>query len=246
MRTFTFGKSVIAASVMLGMALASSELRADDKEHKDHEKHAAKQTPEKFIKEAAEANQLEIRAAELAQRQGESQQVKQLASTMAQHHRQAGEQLQRLAEQQNIQTETRLTGKHQQQWSKLQGKSGQELDKAFITFVVKDHKKDIAMLEKCSKEFTSNPELKAYIDRNLPMVRQHLEMAQNAAEELNIDPATLAADTEEDTESAVGAPGTTERGVGEPESQEDQPQQDNEADIEIEADTSLQPDNERP
>src|SRR5690606_38048508 len=130
-----------------------------------------------------------------------------------------------------------------QQWSQLQGKTGQELDKAFVTFVVKDHKKDIAMLEKCSKEFTSAPELKAFIDRNIPVVRQHLEMAQSAAEELNIDPSTLAVDTSEESETAAGAAATAETGTSETDTEKASEEQDNEPEIRIESESSLQPDN---
>ena len=246
MSKIRFGKTIMTATAILGL-VSVAPLSADDKSGEKTDKHhakAAKQSPEQFIKEAIEANQLEIRAAQLAQREGQNPKVKQLASTMVQHHRDAQQQLQQFAEQHKVQarTDTQLTGKHQQQWTKLQGKSGQELDKAFVTFVVKDHKKGIAMLEKCSEEFTSAPELKAFIDRNLPVIKQHLQMAERAAQELNIDPKTLAADTEEGSESSAGAPGEAETGIGE---QKEQEKQDNQAEIRVEpeTDTSLQPDN---
>lgn len=251
MRIITFGKTIITATAILGLAafnpaLTANELEKGEKSDKHHAQ-AGKQSPEKFIKEALEANQLEIRAAQLAQRQGENPQVKQLASTLVQHHRDLQQQLQQFAEQHKVQarTDTQLTGKHQEQWSKLEGKTGQELDKAFVTFVVKDHKQDLAMLEKCSKEFTSAPELKAFIDRNIPVIRQHLQMAQRTAQELNIDPSTLAADTEEG-ESAAGAPAAGEKGIGERDTQESEQieqEQNNEAGLEIEADADIQPDN---
>lgn len=252
MRKIKFGKTIITTTAALGLVAFNPALSANEHEKGEksakHEAHASKQSPEHFIKEALEANQLEIRAAQLAQRQGENPQVKQLASTIVQHHRDLQQQLQQFAEQHKVQARTetqQLTGKHQEQWSKLEGKTGQELDKAFVTFVVKDHKKDLTMLEKCSKEFTSAPELKAFIDRNIPVIRQHLQMAQQTAQALKIDPATLVADTEEG-ESAAGAPAAGEKGIGEREtrqSQESDQQKNNEADVEIEADADLKPDN---
>ena len=243
MQTITFGKTVVMLSAILGLVFAAPGLQADDKEHKDH---AGKQGPEKFLKEAMEANQLEVKAAEMVQQKAQNPEVKQLAATMAEHHRQMGQQLEELAQQHNIQASTQLTGKHQQQWSKLQGKSGEQLDKAYVTFVVKDHKRDVKMLEKCSEEFTSAPELKAFIDRSLPKVREHLEMAQNTAQELNIPQSELAADMEEEADSAVGAPGSQERGIGEETQPEPQPDNESTSEPEIDVDASVQPDNERP
>ena len=252
MKRITFGKSIVTASAIMGMAAFTPALHANDQEGKQgqkHEAHAGKQSPEKFLKEALEANNLEIKAAEMAQQQGQHPQVKQLASALAQYHQQAQQQLQQLAQKHNVQAETELTGKHQQQWTKLQGKTGQELDKAFVTFVVKDHRKDITMMEKCSKEFTSAPELKTFIDRSLPAMRQHLQMAQQTAKQLNIDPAELAADTEQEDDSAIGAPGTTETGRQQQDqqqqNQQDQ-QQDNQADTEIKIESPERDNNDQP
>lgn len=246
MRKMISAKSIITVTAAAGLVFFTPAPRADHHKEKGdkHHEQAAKQTPEEFVKHAIEANTMEVRAAELAQQKSQSPEVKQLASTIAQHHRQAGQQLRRLAEQHNVEAETDASGKHQEKFTKLQSKSGQEFDKAFVTQVVKDHKKNIPMLEKCSEKFTSSPELKAFIDRNIPAMKKHLEMAQNTARDLNI---TIAADTETEEDTAAGAPATSETGenqrdsAADPAAQGDNESPETQSDIELESDDNKSP-----
>jgi len=101
-------------------------------------------------------------------------------------------------------------GKGHGEMSKLQSQSGQEFDKTFVRMAIKDHKKDITEFEHARTEI-NDPEIKSFIDETLPKLRQHLEQAQSAARTVGVDPASIAADKEDDSTSAVGgaASGTT-------------------------------------
>jgi hypothetical protein len=74
---------------------------------------------------------------------------------------------------------------------KLQEKSGAEFDKGFCEHAIKDHVEDIQKFEKARSE-VQNPELKAFIEQTLPVLREHLQMAKNAGRVLGVDPEILA------------------------------------------------------
>jgi len=96
--------------------------------------------------------------------------------------------------------------KHQRELDKLRSQSGAEFDKQFVRMAIKDHKKDIAEFEKARTDLT-DPEIKAFVDQTLPTLRNHLQMAQNAARAVGVDEASIAADREDESSSnATGAP----------------------------------------
>jgi putative membrane protein len=56
--------------------------------------------------------------------------------------------------------------------------SGSEFDRRFLREVgIKDHEKDIKKFQKASEK-AKDPELKAWIDKTLPNLREHLAQAQ--------------------------------------------------------------------
>jgi putative membrane protein len=56
--------------------------------------------------------------------------------------------------------------------------TGSEFDKEYVSHMVKDHKKDIAKFEDASKN-AQDPDVRAFAEKTLPVLREHLEMAQN-------------------------------------------------------------------
>ena len=61
---------------------------------------------------------------------------------------------------------------------KLGKKNGDEFDRDFVRQVgVKAHEKDIKMFEHASKD-VKDPELKAFVDKTLPVLREHLAAAE--------------------------------------------------------------------
>jgi len=103
---------------------------------------------------------------------------------------------------------TTHAAKHEQkEMEKLQTQSGAEFDKAFVRMAIKDHKKDISEFERARTDIT-DPEIKAFVDQTLPKLRNHLQMAQNAARVVGVNESSIAADREDDTTSGTGAPAT--------------------------------------
>jgi putative membrane protein len=165
---------------------------------------------EKFVQKAMASGQLEVQMGQLGQQQGQDQQVKALAEAIVRDHTQANQKLQQIASAKQISQDQQGQGdhqKHQQSLDKLKSQSGAEFDKEFVRMALKHHKKDIQAFEKAQSE-VNDPQLKGFISEVLPKLRQHQQMAQAAARNLDLDEASIAADVDVDTDSSAvgGAP----------------------------------------
>jgi putative membrane protein len=60
----------------------------------------------------------------------------------------------------------------------LQKLSGADFDKAYVSDMLRDHKKDVKEFEKASQDL-SDPDLKAFAAKTLPTLQEHLSMVQN-------------------------------------------------------------------
>jgi putative membrane protein len=80
--------------------------------------------------------------------------------------------------------------------SKLQKMSGAGFDREFAQHEIKDHEKDIKDFEKASSKL-NDPDLKAWAQKQLPVLREHLAMAQKlpGAGEENAKASTTAPNT---------------------------------------------------
>jgi len=105
-----------------------------------------------------------------------------------------------------------MHAKHQKELDKLRSQSGAEFDKTLVRMAIKDHKKDIAEFEHARTEL-NDPEVKAFIDQQLPALRNHLQLAQSAAKVVGVNESTIASDKDDDTDTAVGAPATGATGT---------------------------------
>jgi len=104
--------------------------------------------------------------------------------------------------------------------SKLQNQSGAEFDKAFVRMAIKDHKKDIAEFERARTD-VNDAQLTAFIDKTLPTLRNHLQMAESAARAVGVDSSKITAE-DRDENGAVGGTATGVTGA----SREDRPRSD--------------------
>jgi putative membrane protein len=133
----------------------------------------------KFAREAAQGGLAEVELGQLATQKGQNAQVKQFGQRMVDDHSKANDQLKSIASKNNIQLPTATDAKDQALKDKLNGMSGQQFDRAYIQSMVKDHQKDIAEFQKEASN-GSNPDLKNFAAQTVPILQQHLQMAQQA------------------------------------------------------------------
>jgi len=132
----------------------------------------------KFFEHAAEGGMFEVQVGQLAASKASDQAVKSFANTLVEQHTAANNELIKLANAKGV--ELPAVPKHSQRSDidKLGKRNGADFDEHFVREVgIKDHEKDIKMFEKASKD-VKDAEVKAFIDKTLPTLREHLAMAQ--------------------------------------------------------------------
>lgn len=133
-----------------------------------------------FIKDAASGGMMEVELGKVAQQQAANQAVKDFGKQMQTDHQAANDELMSLAQKNNLQLPPQMERKDNSQVEKLSKLSGAKFDKMYMQAMVADHKKDIAKFKKASKT-AKDPDLKAFVDKTLPTLEHHLEMAKQIA-----------------------------------------------------------------
>lgn len=177
----TTWSALMIASVMAFTACNSNKTE-DTKEVAEEQNEAKLDTTQleddaEFAVAAADGGLMEVQLGELAQKNAASAEVKKFGQTMATDHSKASEELKTLASQKNITLPTMLSNEKQKKYDDLAKKQGAEFDKAYISFMVDDHKEDIDEFEEAAKE-AKDPDVKAWAQGKLPTLKHHLEMAE--------------------------------------------------------------------
>ena len=133
-----------------------------------------------FMQEAAQGGAAEVQLGRLAVQKGSSEEVKQFGQRMVDDHSRANDQLKALAQNKGIDVPSGLSAKDQAFASKLEKLSGPQFDDAYMSLMVKDHKKDVAEFEKESKS-AKDPQVKQFATNTLPTLQEHLQLAEKIA-----------------------------------------------------------------
>lgn len=137
----------------------------------------------KFVTKAMEGGMAEVQLGQLASQKASSAEVKDFGQKMVDDHTKLNDQMKPVAAQLGIAEPTSLSAKHQALMTKLQGLSGAEFDKAYMTAMVADHKED-------DKDFKSeetgakNSQVRDAATQGEPVIAQHLQMAEDIQKKL--------------------------------------------------------------
>jgi putative membrane protein len=132
----------------------------------------------KFIVNAAESGMFEVQVSQLAASKATDPNVKSFASMLVDHHTAANNELTQLANMKGVELPAAPPRGLRQDIEKIGKKTGSEFDRDYVREVgIKAHEKDIKMFEKASKDL-KDPQLKAFADKTLPKLREHLAAAQ--------------------------------------------------------------------
>jgi putative membrane protein len=154
-----------AAAVLLSAAPALAALSAADKT---------------FATEAAHGGLAEVQMGQLAIQKASSPQVKQFAQRMVQDHTQANQELMQLGKSENLTLPTQIDATHKSEMDRLTALSGNAFDTAYMQQMVRDHQTTVADFQKQAQSGT-DAALKAFAQKQLPILQQHLQMAQASA-----------------------------------------------------------------
>lgn len=138
-----------------------------------------------FLHSALQGGMAEVQLGQLAAQKGSSDDVKQFGQHMVDDHTKLGDAMKPIAQQLGVNPPKDVSKKDKQLMAKLQGLSGEQFDNAYITAMVKDHKKDSEDF-KAEAAQTQNPQLKQIATQGDQVIDQHLQMIEQIAKSHNL------------------------------------------------------------
>jgi putative membrane protein len=162
-----------APAAQPGTGTRNAETRKDDK---------LVRADRRFVEQAAQGGMFEVQVAQLAATKSTDPGVKDFARKLVEEHQQANNELVQLANAKHIELPAAPSRGQRHEIEKLGKMTGADFDKHFVQQVgIKDHEKDIRQFEKASGK-VKDPELKAWVQKTLPHLREHLALAQKLPE----------------------------------------------------------------
>ncbi len=137
----------------------------------------------KFVVEATSGVTMETELGKYAAQNAVSPGVKEFGATMLKDHSKDKEALAKLASDKNITIPTQTGEDFQKHINEITSKKGAEFDKAYISFMVGDHKNDISEFEKEAKD-GKDADIKAFATKGIPVLQHHLDMAKSLNDQL--------------------------------------------------------------
>jgi putative membrane protein len=120
----------------------------------------------------------EIELGKLAEEKGELKEVREFGKHIAHHHAHINHELKRLSKRKYITLPDSLPpdskSYKKEELEKLQGTV---FDQTCMTAMVKSHKRVLAYVEKEDSD-TKDPDIKAFTERTIPIIKGHLQMAE--------------------------------------------------------------------
>ena len=124
-----------------------------------------------FMKKAAKGGMMEVAMGNLAEQNGQSEDVKLFGKRMVTDHSKANDELKSIASQKGVQLPSK---EPTTKWSS---------DKAYMDAMVKDHEKDLAEFQEEAKS-GSDPDVKKFVEDTAKVVQEHLDLAKETQSKL--------------------------------------------------------------
>ena len=135
---------------------------------------------EDFIKDVAQASQIEVESSKLAITKASNPEVKAFAEKLVKEHTEASAELMALVHSKNAMWPADDPGMKakKQKHESLQKLTGAEFDKEYLEDMINDHEAAMVLFGKQS-QMGKDAAIKAFADKTLPALRDHLKMARD-------------------------------------------------------------------
>jgi putative membrane protein len=130
-----------------------------------------------FMTKAASGGMLEVQLGQQVAQKATTPEAKQFAQQMVTDHTKGNNELKALAAQKNITLPTTLGEDQQKVYDDVLAEKGADLDKKYVSAMLTDHQEDIKEYQGAVTQ-SSDTDIKAYAQKNLPMLQMHLGMLQ--------------------------------------------------------------------
>ena len=133
-----------------------------------------------FMMSAAHSDQNEIQQSKMALAKGVTGMAKEMANKMIADHSKSTADLKKIAAKKGITLPTDMDAEHKAMAPAMKKLSGKDFEQKYMAQMVADHQKTANTLM-AHEKMTKDADLKAFIGKTLPVVQQHLGMAQKDA-----------------------------------------------------------------
>lgn len=152
-----------AATSTTGSAMAASNLSEDDR---------------RFMEKAAIGGLFEVSTGSAVSPKAKKPEVKSFADRMVSDHSKASDELKQLATAKGVTLPADMDDEHKQKMQSIV--SAADVDKAYMEEMAKDHDKDVKEFEEAAQK-AQDPDLKAWIEKTLPVLKDHQRNAHSIA-----------------------------------------------------------------
>lgn len=170
--TITFLYGISAAVLLSGSAATADPARTGQLPSPD----------DKFVQDAVAGGKSEVEMGRMASEKATNPQVQEFGRRMMQDHSKANVELKRILTEQGI-PEPAVTMPTTRSGGGLENLNGPAFDRAYMKDMVKDHKNEIAEFKKEAAK-GRDPELRNYAAQALPVLEEHLQMAEQTQSRL--------------------------------------------------------------
>lgn len=149
-------------------------------------------TGRQVMDKASQSNIAEIEEGRLALTHSKEPLIQALGNRLVQDHSKAQATLEALAASLHVKLPTRPNAKQRQQIAQLGTLKDTAFDRLFAASEVGAHRKTIGQMDRAASA-VKNPALEAWVKQSIPVLQEHLQLAQNLPSQLAITRAAQAA-----------------------------------------------------
>lgn len=128
-----------------------------------------------FMHKAAIGGMMEVELGNLAQKQASNAQVKEFGALMVKDHSKANAELKSIAAAKKVMLPTTYPEKEQKHMDEMKKLKGIDFDKHYMSMMVDDHQKDIALFKSATNN--SDTSISKFAIKTLPVLEKHLQKA---------------------------------------------------------------------
>jgi len=138
-----------------------------------------------FLRKAAQGGMAEVKLGQLAAQKGSSDDVKAFGQKMVDDHTRLNNDMAPIADSMGVRLPTNLNKEDQAEYDKLNGLSGNDFDMEYLSFMVKDHHKDLHEFRQEAAS-TTDPTLQAAVYNAAKVIHEHSVMVDKLARDKGV------------------------------------------------------------
>jgi putative membrane protein len=138
-----------------------------------------------FLRKAAQGGMAEVKLGQLAVQKGSSEDVKSFGQKMVDDHTKLNNDMAPIADSMGVRLPKDLSKDDQVEYDKLNALSGNDFDMEYLSFMVKDHHKDLREFRQ-EEASTTDPTLKTAVEGGAKVIHEHTVMVDKLAREKGV------------------------------------------------------------